>query len=57
MFRKFQSSTIQVRLMFFAGLAVLLVLVLVGSGRVASNSINKAYSQMEEAGHKLKWPM
>jgi len=53
MLSKFQSSTIQARLMVFAGLAVLLVVVLVGSGRVASHTINQAYGEMEAANDRI----
>ncbi len=53
MFSKFQSATIQARLMVFAGLAVLLVLVLIGSSRVASHTINNAYGEMEDANQKI----
>lgn len=53
MFKKFQSATIQSRLMVFAGLAVLLVLVLVGSGRYSSWTINKSYGEMEEANQAM----
>jgi Methyl-accepting chemotaxis protein (MCP) signalling domain len=54
MLNKFQSTTIQARLLAFAILAVLLVLFLVGSGRVASHSINNAYGDMEKANSKIE---
>ena len=53
MFDRFQAATLKTRLAIFAGLAVLLVLVLVGSNRLASHRIDQAYAAMEAANAQI----
>ncbi len=53
MFERFRNSNVRTRLLAFAGMAVLLVLILVGANRIASQSIDHAYSQMEAANEDI----
>ena len=46
MFSKFQTATINTRLLVFAGMAVVLMLTLVGSNRLTSQRIDAAYRDM-----------
>ncbi len=53
MLHRFQSATIKTRLMMFSGMAVVLMLVLVGSNRLASQRIDQAYQEMETANAEI----
>ena len=53
MFDRFQSATIKTRLMLFSGMAVAIMLILVGSNRLASQRVDHAYGEMETANEQI----
>ncbi len=53
MFDHLRTVTVKTRLMAFAALAVALMLVLVGSNRLASHRIDRAYADLESANEKI----